>query len=60
MRSAAVEDLIARASADRPDPLYVVAIAAPTNIASALLAAPEIVERIVVVWLGGNVNASEI
>jgi len=54
VRSAASEDLIARASADRPDPLYVVAIAAPTTIASALLAAPEIVERIVVVWLGGN------
>ena len=55
-RSAAVEDLIARASADRPDPLYVVAIAAPTNIASALLMAPELVERIVVVWLGGNAS----
>jgi len=56
VRSAAAEDLIARASADRPDPLYVVAIAAPTNVASALLLAPEIAERIVVVWLGGNAS----
>jgi len=54
IHSPAVDDLIARAMQDHPDPLYVVAIAAPTNIASALLAAPEIVERIVVVWLGGN------
>ena len=35
-------------------PLYVVAIGAITNVASALLLAPDIVERIVVVWLGGN------
>jgi len=54
VRSPAVEDLIARARADRADPLYVVAIGAPTNIASALLAAPDLVARIVVVWLGGN------
>ncbi len=52
--SPATDDLIARALADRPDPLYVVAIAAPTNVASALLIAPEIATRIVVVWLGGN------
>lgn len=54
VRSPAVDDLVARASDDRPDPLYVVAIGAPTNIASALLAAPQIIGRIVVVWLGGN------
>ncbi len=35
-------------------PLYVVAIAALTNIASALLLNPAISERIVVVWLGGQ------
>lgn len=35
-------------------PLYVVAIGAITNIASALLLAPDIIEKIVVVWLGGN------
>ncbi|PTX92215.1 nucleoside hydrolase [Verrucomicrobia bacterium LW23] len=36
------------------DKLYVVAIGAPTNVASALLMEPRIAERIVVVWLGGN------
>lgn len=35
-------------------PLYVVGIAALTNIASAILMKPEIAERIVVVWLGGS------
>ncbi|MDE7061919.1 MAG: nucleoside hydrolase [Lachnospiraceae bacterium] len=35
-------------------PLYVIAIAAITNIASALLLKPEIADRIVVVWLGGE------
>lgn len=35
-------------------PLYVVGIAAITNIASALLMKPEIKENIVVVWLGGH------
>lgn len=35
-------------------PLYVVAIGAITNIASAILLKPEICENIVVVWLGGH------
>ena len=35
-------------------PLYVIAIGAITNIASALLLAPDIMERIVIIWLGGN------
>lgn len=35
-------------------PLYVVAIGAITNVASALLMKPEIADNIVVVWLGGN------
>lgn len=35
-------------------PLYVVAIGAITNVASALLMRPEIKDRIVLVWLGGN------
>jgi purine nucleosidase len=54
--SAAADDLIARAraGAPSPDPLYVVALGAPTNVASALLAAPDIADKIVVVWLGGN------
>ncbi len=54
VRSEAAADLIARAKADRDGPLYVVAIGAPTNVASAIAAAPEIIERIVVVWLGGQ------
>ena len=36
------------------EPLYVVAVGAITNVASAILIAPEIIERIVIVWLGGN------
>ena len=35
-------------------PLYVIAIGAITNAASALLMKPEIRDRIVIVWLGGN------
>lgn len=35
-------------------PLYVVAIGAITNIASALLLCPHIKDNIVVVWLGGH------
>jgi purine nucleosidase len=59
LMSDAVEHLIAtaRATPDLTDgtsePLYVVAIGCVTNIASALLAAPDIAERIVVVWTAG-------
>ncbi|NJP40660.1 nucleoside hydrolase [Oscillospiraceae bacterium HV4-5-C5C] len=35
-------------------PLYVVAIGAITNVASALLLAPELNRKLVVIWLGGN------
>ena len=35
-------------------PLYIVAIGAITNVASALLKDPEMKDRCVVVWLGGN------
>ena len=35
-------------------PLYVMAIGAITNVASALLMQPEIAERMVVIWLGGH------
>ena len=53
--SAAVDDLIARARASSSDdPLYVVAIAAISNVASALLQAPDIADKMVVVWLGGH------
>ena len=50
----AVDHLISTARASDPDdPLYVVAIGCVTNIASALLLAPDIAERIVVVWTAG-------
>ncbi len=53
--SPAARDLIARAMA-RPegDPLYVVAIGCITNVASALLMEPKLVNRIVLVWLAGH------
>ena len=55
VRSQAAEDLIRRALARPEDaPLYVLAIGASTNVASALLLEPEIVRHIVVVWLGGQ------
>lgn len=55
LAASAVDDMIARARAGSPDdPLYVVAIGAISNVASALLAAPDIVDRVVVVWLGGH------
>ena len=41
-------------SYSKEKPLYVVAIGAITNVASALLINPEIKDRIVVVWLGGH------
>lgn len=57
VRSAAAEDLVKRALAyDQQNPLYVVAIGAITNIASAILLCPEIVNHIVVVWLGGHAH----
>ncbi len=53
--SDAARDLAERAmSYTEENPLYVVAIGAITNIASALLINPEIKERIVIVWLGGH------
>ena len=53
--SPAARDLAARAMSYSPErPLYVVAIGAITNIASALLMNPAIVDNMVVVWLGGN------
>ncbi len=56
VESEAARDLVDKAMSRRPDdePLYVVAIGAITNVASALLMEPRIVERIVVVWLGGQ------
>ena len=55
-RSDAALDLVEKAMAERKDPLYVLAIGAVTNVASAILIEPRIVERIVVVWLAGNAH----
>lgn len=55
VESDAARDLADRAmNYSQEHPLYVVAIGAITNIASALLLRPEIKDRIVVVWLGGH------
>jgi purine nucleosidase len=51
--SPAATDLIKRA-AEADEPLFVITIGAPTNVASALLIEPGIAERVTVVWLGGN------
>jgi purine nucleosidase len=55
--SEAVDHLIATARAgddgDDGKPLYVLSLGCVTNIASALLLAPDIVDRIVVVWTSG-------
>ncbi len=53
--SDAANHLVALAKAySSENPLYVVAIGAITNVASALLIDPSIAENIVVVWLGGH------
>lgn len=51
--SDAARDLVKKAMAS-DDLLYVVAIGAITNVASAILMEPEIIRRIAVVWLGGH------
>lgn len=53
--SEAARDLAARAMAQPENqPLYVIAIGAITNVASAILLEPKIIDKIVVVWLGGH------
>lgn len=54
-KSPAAMDLINRASKSSPeDPLYVVAVGAITNVSNAILIDPTIINKIVIVWLGGN------
>lgn len=53
VESEAARDLISRAMSSE-ETVYVAAIGAPTNIASALLMEPELVKKIVVIWLGGQ------
>lgn len=51
----AAREIIRLAREHTPEnPLYVVEIAVLTDIASALLIAPDIIDKIVVVWLGGH------
>lgn len=52
--SEAARDLVKRAMSRDDDLLYVAAIGAITNVASAILMKPEIINKIVVVWLGGH------
>lgn len=55
VKNPATDDLIRRARGrNDDDPLYVVAIGAPTNVSLAIERVPEIIENIVVVWLGGH------
>ena len=57
VESEAAKDLAERAMSYTPEhPLYVVAIGAITNVASALLMNPAIKDNIVVVWLGGHAH----
>ena len=53
VESEAARDLVKRAMSST-DTLYVLAIGAITNVASALLMEPSIRDRIVIVWLGGQ------
>lgn len=57
VESPAARNLVERAMEREEDnPLYVVAIGAITNVASAILMEPRIIDRIVLVWLGGNAH----
>ncbi len=54
VESEAADEIIRLAKKDPKSPLYVVAIGAITNVASAIAKDPSIIENIVVVWLGPN------
>ena len=54
VESPAAQDLIRRALAPREQPLFVVAVGAPTNVASALWIEPRMRDKVVVVWLGAQ------
>lgn len=55
--SDAARDLAERALRYSPEkPLYVIAIGAITNVASAILIEPKVAENTVVVWLGGHAH----
>ena len=46
-------DAIYRIAMESEELVYVVAIGALTNVSSAIVAAPDIIDKIVIVWLGG-------
>ena len=52
--SDAARNLIRLAKRGMEEPLYVVSIGAATNVASAILLEPSIIDKIVVVWLGSQ------
>ena len=52
--SEAADRVIELADASGDESLYVIAIGAITNVASAIIKRPDIIEKIVIVWLGGN------
>ena len=55
--SDAASHLVSLAASYTPEqPLYVIAIGAITNVASAILLDPSIRERIVIIWLGGHAH----
>lgn len=60
VQSEAALDLIEKAKMYSPEnPLYVAAIGAITNVASAIIMHPSICDNIVIVWLGGNATWAE-
>ena len=57
VESEAARDLAKRVLSYSPEnPLYVIAIGAITNIASAILMEPKVAENTVIVWLGGHAH----
>ncbi len=53
VQSQAASDLVKKAMSS-DETLYVLTLGAPTNVASAILMEPKIINKIVVVWLGGK------
>ena len=53
-RTPAATDIIKRVLSDSADDLYVIAIGAATNVATALMLEPDFARRAKVVWLGGT------
>ena len=58
LESPAALDLVERAMQDREQPLWVVGLGCPTNIAAAMILEPRIIDRIVVLWIGGQLRSS--